>query len=94
MTALSLPLYLSLSLVNVLQAMVVTDAMLKDGFPALQILTQLAESVVASTTCDDAVKARVALRIAQADKALTDGADESLQLSAVVSVACLALGGK
>lgn len=72
----------------------VTDAMLKDGFPALQILTQLAESVVVSSSCNDTVKARVTLRIAEADKALTDGADEALQLSAVVSVACLALSGK
>lgn len=68
--------------------------MLKDGFPALQILTQLAEAVVATSSCDDAVKARVTLRIAEADKALTDGADEALQLGAVVSIACLALSGK
>uniref|UniRef100_A0A6U3DFL0 AAA+ ATPase domain-containing protein n=1 Tax=Mantoniella antarctica TaxID=81844 RepID=A0A6U3DFL0_9CHLO len=76
------------------KAMVMTDAMSKDGFPALQILTQLAEELVVSASVGDAVKARVALRIAQADKALTDGADESLQLGAVLSVACLALSGK
>lgn len=76
------------------KAMTLVDSMLKDGFPALQILTQLAETVVVSPSCGDAVKARVALRVAEADKALTDGADESLQLGAVVSVSCLALGGK
>ena len=47
------------------KALVVTDSMLKDGFPALQILTQLVESVVVSKTCDDTVKARVALRVAE-----------------------------
>ena len=76
------------------KAAVVVDAMMKDGYPALQILTQLAEAVTVSKTCADGIKARVALRVAEADKALTDGADESLQLNAVVSVACLALGGK
>jgi replication factor C subunit 2/4 len=38
------------------------------------------------------MKARVCARIAEADKALVDGADESLQIAAVVSVACQALG--
>jgi replication factor C subunit 2/4 len=66
--------------------------MLRDGFPALQILTQLADFVVASAENSDAMKARVCARIAEADKALVDGADESLQIAAVVSVACQALG--
>ena len=76
------------------KAATAADALLKDGFPALQILTQLAEAVVAEADNSDAMKARVCLRIAEADKALVDGADESLQLAAVVSVACQALGGR
>ena len=75
------------------KAATAADALLKDGFPALQILTQLAEAVVADADNSDAMKARVCLRIAEADKALVDGADESPQLAAVVSVACQALEG-
>ena len=44
------------------------DSVLKDGFPALQILTQLAEAVVASGEDADLVKSRVCARIAEADK--------------------------
>jgi replication factor C subunit 2/4 len=70
----------------------VADAVLKDGFPALQLVSQLAEAVVADADISDAQKADIALRCAEADKALVDGADEALQLAAVVSVTCLALG--
>ena len=38
--------------------------------------------------------ARICLAAAEADKALIDGSDDSLQLGAVVSVACLAMSGK
>jgi replication factor C subunit 2/4 len=48
--------------------------------------------VVADADISDSQKADIALRCAEADKALVDGADEALQLGAVVSVACLALG--
>ena len=65
---------------------------LKDGFPALQLVSQLAEAVVADADISDSQKADIALRCAEADKALVDGADEALQLAAVVSVTCLALG--
>ena len=70
----------------------VADAVLKDGFPALQLVSQLAEAVVADADISDSQKADIALRCAEADKALVDGADEALQLAAVVSVTCLALG--
>jgi replication factor C subunit 2/4 len=73
-------------------AMRVADAVLKDGFPALQLVSQLAEAIVADDGVSDSQKADIALRCAEADKALVDGADEALQLGAVVSVACLALG--
>ena len=73
-------------------AMRVADAVLKDGFPALQLVSQLAEAIVADDGVSDSQKADIALRCAEADKALVDGADEALQLWAVVSVACLALG--
>ena len=73
-------------------AMRIADAVLKDGFPALQLVSQLAEAIVADEGVSDSQKADIALRCAEADKALVDGADEALQLGAVVSVACLALG--
>jgi replication factor C subunit 2/4 len=70
------------------------DVMLRDGFPGLQILTQFADAVTNSENCSDGVKARICLAAAEADKALIDGSDDSLQLGAVVSVACLAMSGK
>ena len=48
--------------------------------------------MVADADISDSQKADIALRCAEADKALVDGADEALQLAAVVSVTCLALG--
>ena len=76
------------------EAMVVTDTVLKHGFPALQLITQLVESVVSDSRFTDEKKSDVALRCAEADKALVDGADESLQLAAVVSVTCVALAAR
>jgi replication factor C subunit 2/4 len=64
---------------------------LKHGFPALQLISQLIESIVENSEISDLQKSAVALRCAEADKALVDGADESLQLAAVVSVTCVAL---
>jgi replication factor C subunit 2/4 len=58
--------------------MVMMDSVLKDGFPALQILTQLAEAVVASGEDADLVKSRVCARIAEADKV---GSDQGLDHS-------------
>ena len=73
------------------EAMCVTDSVLKHGFPALQLISQLIESIVENSEISDLQKSAVALRCAEADKALVDGADESLQLAAVVSVTCVAL---
>ena len=67
------------------------DSILKDGFPGLQIMTQFAETVVEDEGVADAVKGKICERIAEADKALVDGADESLQLMAIVSTACVAM---
>ena len=67
------------------------ESILKDGFPGLQIITQFAERVVDDEGVSDAVKGKICARIAEADKALVDGADESLQLMAIVSTACVAM---
>ena len=69
----------------------IIDSILKDGFPGLQIMTQFAETVVEDEGVADAVKGKICERIAEADKALVDGADESLQLMAIVSTACVAM---
>ena len=68
----------------------VIDSILKDGFPGLQVMTQFAETVVEDEGVADAVKGKICERIAEADKALVDGADETLQLMAIVSTASVA----
>ena len=52
----------------------IIESILKDGFPGLQIITQFAE-VVDDEGVSDAVKGKICARIAEADKALVDGAD-------------------
>ena len=69
----------------------IIESILKDGFPGLQIITQFAERVVDDEGVSDTVKGKICARIAEADKALVDGADESLQLMAIVSTACVAM---
>lgn len=51
----------------------------------LTILKQLSADVLDSAKLRDAQKARVCLRIAQADKKLVDGASEHFQLLDVAS---------
>ena len=75
------------------RANVAVAALVKEGYPALQLLTQLFEAVVTDPAVADEAKARICRRLAQADKALADGADESLQLLDCASVAMRAMAG-
>lgn len=57
-----------------------------EGYPAMQILSQIFDVVVTSPQLTNVHKANIAEALAQADKNLQDGADESLQLMSVLSV--------
>jgi len=70
------------------------EGLVADAYPVAQVLYQLAERMVSAEDIQDAHKARIGLALAQADKALTDGADELLQLVQVASAATLALAGQ
>eukprot|EP00735_Rhodelphis_limneticus_P001750 TRINITY_DN12426_c0_g1::TRINITY_DN12426_c0_g1_i1::g.15114::m.15114 TRINITY_DN12426_c0_g1::TRINITY_DN12426_c0_g1_i1::g.15114 ORF type:complete len:231 (+),score=19.45,sp/Q9FXM3/RFC2_ORYSJ/50.44/6e-79,Rep_fac_C/PF08542.6/4.3e-13,DNA_pol3_delta2/PF13177.1/6.2e-07,DNA_pol3_delta2/PF13177.1/6.9e+03,DNA_pol3_gamma3/PF12169.3/6.4e+02,DNA_pol3_gamma3/PF12169.3/0.00098,AAA/PF00004.24/0.021,AAA/PF00004.24/3.3e+03 TRINITY_DN12426_c0_g1_i1:88-693(+) len=58
---------------------VVTE-LVQEGYPAAQLLSQLYDLVIADSSLEDTQKAQCALALAQADRCLTDGADEFLQL--------------
>eukprot|EP00238_Polyblepharides_amylifera_P013671 CAMPEP_0196593792 /NCGR_PEP_ID=MMETSP1081-20130531/76582_1 /TAXON_ID=36882 /ORGANISM="Pyramimonas amylifera, Strain CCMP720" /LENGTH=344 /DNA_ID=CAMNT_0041917877 /DNA_START=192 /DNA_END=1226 /DNA_ORIENTATION=- len=67
----------------------------KQGYPATQVLLQLEGLVVESAVLSDWAKAVICSRMAEADKQLVDGADEHLQLLDVASAAmCAAVGSK
>ena len=74
-------------------AAVACRSLVKAGYPALQVMTQMAELLYEDDTINDLVKAAIAQRLAAADKALADGADESLQLMDVASATQRALAG-
>jgi len=67
--------------------------LMKDGYPALQVMLQLADRLFEDEGVSDMAKAAVAARMAAADKALADGADEGMQLMDVAAAAQRALAG-
>ncbi|XP_024515475.1 replication factor C subunit 2 isoform X2 [Selaginella moellendorffii] len=56
-----------------------------EGYPVSQIFSQVYDHVVESPEISDEQKAKICQRLAEADKCLLDGADESLQLMDVCS---------
>lgn len=50
------------------------------GYPALQFIQQFAKAINEDLSLSDSVKAALAIKLAQVDFALTEGADEHLQL--------------
>eukprot|EP00808_Paulinella_micropora_P032293 g19859.t1 len=64
------------------------EDVLAAAYPVDQLLTQLMPEVTADNTIADAGKAVIAIRIAEAEKRLLDGADEYLQLMDVLSYIC------
>eukprot|EP00884_Botryococcus_braunii_P009525 jgi/Botrbrau1/18574/Bobra.0367s0018.1 len=65
----------------------VTDA-IADGWPAQEMLLEIQKAVLADEQVRAESRGKVCAALAQADKALVDGADEFLQLLHVGSVAC------
>jgi len=58
----------------------------KDGYPAGQFMHQLQDAVIADDAIEDFQKVNIINQIGKADHALTDGADEKVQILAIVSV--------
>jgi len=61
-------------------------ALLQDGYPAGQFMHQLQDAVIADDAIEDFQKVNIINQIGKADHALTDGADEKVQILAIVSV--------
>eukprot|EP00252_Welwitschia_mirabilis_P010890 TRINITY_DN24520_c0_g1_i1.p1 TRINITY_DN24520_c0_g1~~TRINITY_DN24520_c0_g1_i1.p1 ORF type:complete len:341 (+),score=69.16 TRINITY_DN24520_c0_g1_i1:219-1241(+) len=53
---------------------------ISEGYPASQVLSQFYDIIVVAADISDETKARICMRLAEADKRLVDGADEYLQL--------------
>ena len=62
------------------KAQMAACGLLKDGYPAQQLLRQVADAVLHAEATSDVQKAHICTCLAQADKALVDGADEVLQV--------------
>ncbi|CAB9512337.1 factor C small subunit [Seminavis robusta] len=67
------------------------DAVCADGFSAQFLLDGLTDKVVFSNKINDRAKATIAIKIAEAEKMMIDGADECLQLMNVCSHALTAV---
>ena len=72
---------------NFTKVRVAVDDLLASGHSALALFPQLQARVLAEGKLSDEQKAKVCLKVAQADKCLADGADEALQLMSVASFA-------
>lgn len=63
------------------------DLVIAEGYSALSLLSALLTKVLEDPVLTEVSKAELAIRIAQAEKNLIDGADEYLQLMTVCSLA-------
>jgi len=63
-----------------------------EGFAAQNVFTELSKAFIEMDGLDEMSKADLAIRLAEADKNLVDGADEVLQLMSVGSLALRCLG--
>jgi replication factor C subunit 2/4 len=61
------------------------EDILMAGFPVVTVLEQLNADILAHAKLSDTQKAKMCLRIAEADKKLVDGASEHFQLVDVTS---------
>ena len=64
------------------------EELIADGYPAAQLASQMLEALLAGegeAKLHSAQKAKISIKIAEVDKALVDGADEYLQLTALLA---------
>jgi replication factor C subunit 2/4 len=62
----------------------VTD-LIADGYPAQELLMQLQGAVLDDPSISESARGRILLKLAETDKGLVDGADETLQLLATAA---------
>ena len=70
------------------------EELIADGYPAAQLATQMLEALLTGegeAKLHSAQKAKISIKIAEVDKALVDGADEYLQLTALLADTMAAL---
>ena len=54
--------------------------LIADGYPAQELLLKIQAAVLEDTTIPEAAKGKILLKLAEVDKDLVDGADETLQI--------------
>lgn len=59
--------------------------LIASGYPAQEVLLRLQEAVLKDTSIPENARGRILLKLAEADKDLSDGSDEMLQLLAVAA---------
>ena len=64
----------------------VATIVIQQGYSVDQVFYQISPLVTASADINDLQKAKISIRLAEADKKLVDGADEYLQLMDILSV--------
>ena len=70
------------------------EELIADGYPAAQLASQMLEALLTGegeAKLHSAQKAKISIKIAEVDKALVDGADEYLQLTALLADTMAAL---
>lgn len=61
------------------------DDLIASGYPAQELLLRFQEVVLSDPDLSESVRGRILVRLAEADKDLIDGADESLQIMAMAA---------
>ena len=69
------------------------DNLICEGFSAHQLINQLLDDVVTSTSMSDNNKAEICEKLALAESCLLDGADEYLQIMSVATTIMKAVWG-
>jgi len=64
---------------------VCVENILADGFPAQEILLKIQGLVLSDTSISENARAKVLMKLAEADKELVDGSDEYLQILSLAS---------
>lgn len=64
---------------------IVTDNIIKNGYPLNMVLEQLTESIINNNNLTESMKAQICFHISITEKRLIDGADEFLQLLSIFS---------
>ena len=61
------------------------ENILADGFPAQEILLKVQSLILTDTSIGENARAKILIKLAEADKELVDGSDEYLQILSLAS---------